>query len=174
VRPCPLLTAILALSLLPMSLAAQSDRDLSGLHSVKAPISLLDPPDRHEILRRLQIVASNLHGEAVLSGGQKTFFVQAFGQQLCGGTGNCNFWVFDSNHRILLRTVAQQATYLNEEHDGRRDVLTSFHGSAFESQTSRWQFDGRHYRRSGCTTINFNDGHGDFLKKPRVTSGPCW
>jgi hypothetical protein len=167
---------LLTLTLL-LALTAPTQRaawNLDGLHEVEQPIGRLNPPDRHAILRKLQIVAAQLRGEEQNATGGPTFFVQATGDEHCGATGNCDFWVLDSNHTILLKTTAQMATYLPQLHDGRRDVLTALHNSAFGQIAARWQFDGNRYRRTACADIaNANSFTGKSYRQPRIKPTAC-
>ena len=131
---------ILAISLATFAttfVVAQSVVDISKMRDVEAPISELVQPDRHEILHRLQIVPSQLRAEAITVGGERTFFVQGRGMQQCTPVGNCSFWIFDAQHRILLDTQAQTAKYLPTLHNSHNDVLTGRHDSATESTIAR-------------------------------------
>jgi len=157
-----------------MSLHAQSAWDTSGIHEITKPISLLNPPDRHEILHHLQIVASQLRAEAVTINGQQTFFVQATGSSYyCAPVGNCSFWIFDANHKIVLKADAQMVGYLPTLHNGRNDVLIARHNSAVEKDLARWEFDGIRYRRVRCADATYADFDGKVYNPPHIKAIPC-
>jgi hypothetical protein len=146
---------------------------LNPTHEIKLPISQLNQPDRHEILKRLQVVASQLRAEAIKQPNGMTFFVQAYGSNLCGAVGNCSFWVFDSYHRILLRSIAQTAGYLPTEDHGRNDILTAEHMSAWQQEITHWKFDGQKYKRFACADIESENLEGHRYMHPKVTKVPC-
>lgn len=154
---------------------AQSATDLTSLHYLTTPISKLNPPDRHEILHRLQIVASQLRAEAVVTNGHESFFVQAqpgTGSLHCGNI-NCELWLFDSDYKILLETDAESVGYLPTAHNGRNDVLIARHNSAVEQGVARWQFDGTRYRKIRCADAIYGDTDGNIYKTPHITPTPC-
>jgi hypothetical protein len=168
----------MALALTLASLAmpasvAQSPADVAGVHELSMPISKLNSADRHEILKRLQIVASQLRGEVVISGTTRTFFIQGSGQEQCGATGNCSFWIFDTDHKIMLDGSAQSAKYLEQMHAGRNDVLTTLHDSASELDITYWKFNGKRYRRFRCGTIDYSDPDGNRYEHPLFTAHLC-
>jgi hypothetical protein len=155
--------------------SAQSETDLNYLHYLTTPISKLNPPDRREILRRLQIVASQLRAESVTTNGQQSFFVQAqpvLGSMYCGNI-NCQLWIFDADHKILLEASAESVGYLPTVHSGRNDVLIAGHASAVEQGVARWQFDGRRYRRVRCVDASYGDNEGKIYKTPHIKPTPC-
>jgi hypothetical protein len=168
----PLLIALCLTTLATPTLQAQSASDLADLHYLKTPISKLNPPDRHEILNRLQIVASQLRAEAVTTNGQQSFFVQGIGSPYCGNV-NCSVWIFDSNHKILLDTFAEGVGYLPTTHNGRNDILISRHESAWEQDILRYKFDGTHYRKVRCADVLYADSDGKPYKSPHITPTPC-
>jgi hypothetical protein len=172
---CRLLIALCLTTLATPILIAQSATDLNCLHHLTAPISKLNPPDRHEILHHLQIVASQLRAEAVTISGQQSFFVQAqpgIGSQYCGNI-NCQLWIFDADHKILLEANAESVGYLPTVHNGRNDVLIARHNSAVEQGVAQWQFDGRCYRRARCVDAKYGDFEGKVYKTPHIEPTPC-
>jgi hypothetical protein len=172
---CRLLIALCLTALTTPMLVAQSQTDLASLHYLTTPISKLNPPDRHEILRRLQIVASQLRAKAVVINGQQSFFVQAqpvIGSQYCGNI-NCELWIFDSDYKVLLEASAESVGYLPTVHNGRNDVLIAGHASAVEQGVARWQFDGRRYRRARCVDATYADIDGKVYKAPHIKPTPC-
>ena len=167
---------LVLLTLLTLAATAQTPPiwDLTGIHEITTPISQLNPPDRHEILKHLQIVASQLRGEAVTAPNRdQTFVVQGYGSDLCGGTGNCSFWVFDAQHNILVKTVAQTFRFLPQIHNGKNDLLTAMHDSATSSDLTHWQFDGRRYHPIKCATVDYADPIGNSYPRPKFTPSKC-
>jgi hypothetical protein len=169
------LVAIALLLCASVSLAQLlSPPDLDGLREASRPISKLNPSDRHAILSLLQIAAAQLRGEAVKADGENAFVIQGYGSELCSPTGNCSLWVFDAQHNVLLRNIiAQQYRYLPQVHDGRSDLLTTMHGSAFESDITIWRFDGHRYRKSSCAGVTYGDIDGTVYKRPRIKPEKC-
>jgi hypothetical protein len=172
---CRLLIALCLTTLTTPILLAQSPTDLDCLHELTTPISKLNPPDRHEILRRLQIIASQLRAQAVSVNGQQSFFVQAqpgLDSPFCGNI-NCELWIFDSDHKILLEASAESVGYLPTVHNGRNDVLIASHSSAVEQGVARWRFDGKRYRRARCVEVTYGDFDGKVYKQPHIEPTPC-
>lgn len=173
-RARSILPALILTCAIPIA-SAQSPADLKYLHNLSAPISKLNPPDRHEILHRLQIMASQLHAEAVITNGQPSFFVQArpgLGSEHCGNI-NCQLWIFDADHKILLEANAESIGYLPTVHNGRKDVLIARHNSATEQGVARWQFDGTRYRRVHCVDVTYADIDEKAYKQPHIKPTPC-
>ncbi len=169
----PLVLALCLSTSTTPGLGAPPTVDISNMREIEAPISKLVQPDRHEILHRLQIIASQLRAEAITSSGEQTFLVQGSGQEQCAPVGNCSFWIFDAQHRILLATQAQTVKYLPTIHNNRNDVLTRRHGSATESTIAQWQFDGKRYRHIRCFDVNYGSLDDISYKQPHITSIAC-
>ena len=99
---------------------------------------------------------------------------------ICGAQ-NCAAWVFRKTARgyeMLLdadsvQTVKPQKTSTR----GYRDIITSMHGSAWDSGLTLYKFDGRRYRRVACyqRTYRYRDRRGNFreLRRPRATPEKC-
>lgn len=93
------------------------------------------------------------------------FLVQGVGD-ICGAA-NCDFWVLDTKHHILLEKVTQTYSILPQIHNGRPDIFTSMHGSATDSSLSYWQFQGRRYVRIHCAELSYGDADGNIFNKPK-------
>jgi hypothetical protein len=154
-------------------LEAQSALDLSNLREAKVPISSLNQPDRHEILHRLQIAASQLRAEALPIGAERLFVVQGSGQDQCSPTGNCSFWIFGRDYKILLNTTAQQFRIQSSSDSSHPDIVTAVHCSAYDGDLKQWHFDGTTYQPSACASYTYKNSFGDTYARARITSHPC-
>ena len=100
---------------------------------------------------------------------------------LCHSPSNCPVWIYrrqgagyerllDAGNIVLL---APQKTLTH----GYRDIMTTRHGSAWQSGLTLYKFDGHEYRRSACFSemdgFRGRDGEYHFRKKPRITPVPC-
>ena len=95
----------------------------------------------------------------------------------CSPTGNCSFWILSSGYMVLRETIAQTVKVQSTVHHGLPDVITAMHGSAFESDLTRWEFNGKIYLRAGCAIAAFGDALGDkgatWYDHPHITPGAC-
>jgi hypothetical protein len=113
--------------------------------------------------------------------GRAVLLVKGDGPKLCTPTGNCPFWVFreeDTGYKLILEADdVQQYRVGGKSVSGNRDLITSMHGSAFESELSLYRFDGEKYRldRCGRKSYSYLDAQGlvHIRKKPLVTWGEC-
>ena len=108
-------------------------------------------------------------------GGTPTLAVQGTGENLCGATGNCAFWIIDlRQRRIVLRAdgVQQFAVDQTSKH-GLPDVITGTHESTTGSELIRWQFIGGNYESAACATRDDNDPDGTPLPQPKIAPHPC-
>lgn len=98
------------------------------------------------------------------------------------GAANCASWIYHkttNGYQLLLdagsiQNVKPQRTFTN----GYRDIITSMHGSAFDSDLSLYTFDGKMYRLKACFYRhyrNYNDKRGRLhvSKHPLVTRAKC-
>jgi hypothetical protein len=72
-----------------------------------------------------------------------------------------------------LAGTAQSFSLQGTIHRGYPDILTSMHGSAFESDVTRWEYDGEHYRRATCAGVEYADGDGNEYRSPHIRSERC-
>jgi hypothetical protein len=148
--------------------------DVSRAREVNTPLSDLPPADRTGIARRLHARESSLRAERVEIPGGRLFFVQGFGRDFCGGTGNCSFSILTSDFKVVLSNAAQAYQIQITSHNGLPDIVTSMHDSAFESLLKLWQFNGRYYERNACADALFADQlSGKTFRHPRITQQPC-
>jgi hypothetical protein len=93
---------------------------------------------------------------------------------LCGGTGNCETWVFRRFHEKWLNLFDQEAPIVSgfgfepEATDGIRNLLVSATRSAAEESRLLFKFDGKFYRQSGCYDVSLNGTAGE-----KITEAPC-
>jgi hypothetical protein len=101
--------------------------------------------------------------------------VQPTGDQLCSPTGNCAFWIIDLQHRrILLRAIAIQRYAVDRNPPSAMpDIVTSMHGSAFESDLTRWHYDGARYTATACAAVDYAGPDGNRYPDPKITPHPC-
>jgi hypothetical protein len=101
------------------------------------------------------------------------FLVQGiFGRESCG-MNNCGFLILGADYKILLSKVTQMYKLQQTTHHGLPDILTSMHGSAFESGLSYWRFQGTRYVRIACADGEYGDTDGTIYKNPHISPHPC-
>jgi hypothetical protein len=155
------------------AIVAQSALDLSNMHVARTPITDISQPDRHEILNRLQIVASQLRAEVLTVTAERAFLVQGTGTEQCSPTGNCGFWILSSDYKILLTSTAQQFKIQPSSSAGYPDIVTTLHNSAYDGDLEQWQFDGTAYHATACAFYTYKNSFGDTYARARITPHPC-
>lgn len=112
--------------------------------------------------------------------GKPELEVHGVGLGMCGAA-NCATWIYHkaaNRYQMLLdassiQRVELQKTFTN----GYRDIITSMHGSAWDSDLTLYKFDGKQYQRVGCffRTYRYKDKLGNFResKRPRITRAKC-
>jgi hypothetical protein len=168
----------LVLSAIPLSTAQQPGWDIQGAQEVNQELRRLSTQDQQGIAHRLGEKSTDLRAVRIETPSNPLFLVQGVGTNFnCSPTGNCSFWILSSYYRILRKTIAQTAKVQSSSHYGLPDVITAMHGSAFESDLSLWQFNGKLYLRAGCATAAFGDASGDgdptWYDHPRITPRAC-
>ena len=165
---------------------------IEHLHQATMPLSRLPAADRATITRMLrprlgplfqgqspQVVAKALLSFRVerlrLDGLIAVAVEPSQLNDLCSPTGNCSFWIIDLRHRrFLLDTIGvQMFTADTAPPHGMPDIVTRMHGSATESDLTRWSFQGNRYLRSACAALEYADVDGKARKEPTITSHPC-
>lgn len=113
--------------------------------------------------------------ERMTLSGTPVLAVQATGENLCGATGNCSFWIIDLHQRrIVLRADGvQQFGVTQNSKRGFPDVITESHASALDQELIRWQFIAGNYEPAACATREDNDADGNSLPQPKITPHPC-
>lgn len=112
--------------------------------------------------------------------GKPELKVQGINSGICGNA-NCPTWVFrklGSHYQMLLDAGAiQQIRLQNAFTHGYRDIITSMHGSAWDSGETLYKFDGKRYQRVACfyRTYHYQDEHGKIreLKRPKISRVKC-
>jgi hypothetical protein len=107
--------------------------------------------------------------------GKPEVIAQSWGDETCGATGNCSFWIFkktDRSYKTILNGGAQVFAVEETSTNGFRDVTLGLHDSATESELFPYRFSGDRYRKRGCFDANWaKEVGGPILKKPIIT--PC-
>jgi len=104
--------------------------------------------------------------------GRAEILVRGGGTQLCGGVGNCDFWVI-KRERKGLRLLLHADDYVDVTDMGKQvlkvrtngyaDLLLKGHFSASETSYSTYKYNGRRYVETKCRyhVPNYNDPHYD-------------
>jgi len=124
--------------------------------------------ERNQAMRSFRAEKLTWPGGAALA-------VQPSGSELCGGTGNCSFWIVDLHRRrVILNTVGIQSyTVRPARHDSMPEIVTSSHASTFESERVLWHFQSSGYERESCATVDSASDDGQPYPTPKVTPHPC-
>lgn len=114
------------------------------LAKLRPPADLADPCDREESAKiDAYRVVLNFRRPAV------AIVVWGKGICYCGATGNCQFWVFvteHGKHRLVLETdMVRDFGFLKAKTNGYRDLVVWSHDSAFRSPARLFQFNGKEY-----------------------------
>lgn len=92
-------------------------------------------------------------------------------QLLCGGTGNCQTWVFRRSPGKWLNMFEREAPIVSgfgfdqEGSGGIRNFLVSASSSAAEESRTLYKFDGKVYRQSQCYKILIDDAAAEKIEK---------
>jgi hypothetical protein len=95
-------------------------------------------------------------------------------QLLCGGTGNCETWVFRRSAGKWLNMFDQEAPIVSgfgfeqEASAGIKNFLVKTNISADKESRILFKFDGNVYRQSECFDVSVNGGAAD-----KVETVPC-
>lgn len=112
--------------------------------------------------------------------GEPELVVHGIGIGICGAA-NCVNWIFrkgGNEYQMLLdagsiQDIEPQKTSTN----GYRDIITSMHGSAWDSDLILYKYDGEQYQRVGCffRTYRYQDRRGRMRewKSPQITRAKC-
>jgi hypothetical protein len=164
---------------------------LTHLHETSTPLERFPPAERSVVLsllkpylgplvqgessEELNHMMRSFRAERITSGGSSALVVQPSGNELCGATGNCSFWIVDLRHRrVVLNAVGIQSFAVSSSRaGGMPEIVTSSHVSAYEQEQIRWQFQGSSYERQSCATIDMANDDGQPYPAPRITPHPC-
>jgi hypothetical protein len=92
-------------------------------------------------------------------------------QLLCGGTGNCETWVFRRSQGNWLNMFDQEAPIVSgfafEEDPGQgvKDFLVSANSSAAKESRTLFKFDGEVYRQSQCYEVSIDQAGAEKIEK---------
>ncbi len=95
---------------------------------------------------------------------------------LCGGTGNCQTWVFrrgNGRWQVMFEgqaPIASGFTFKQETSQGIRNFVIVAHISAASAGYVEYKFDGSFYRASQCYTLSQSDTD---KKKAARKNMPC-
>jgi hypothetical protein len=119
-------------------------------------------------IQSFRVERLNLSGTPALA-------VQPTGNDFCGVTGNCDFWIVDLHQqRVLLRAIGVEQFAIDQRaKTGYPDVITRAHASAFEGELIRWQFSEGTYHPATCATEENADPDGKSMQQPKITPHPC-
>jgi hypothetical protein len=134
----------------------------------------LGPLVQGESSEELNRLMRSFRAERLTLAGSPALVVQPSGNELCGATGNCAFWIVDLRHRrVILNAVGIQSFASSTARPGMPEIITSSHASAYEQERIRWRFEGSSYHRESCATVNSASDDGQPYPTPRITPHPC-
>lgn len=164
---------------------------VARLHEASTPLSRFGPqnyalasrllrPDlgplfQGEAAAQLDASIRSFRAERLNLGGARALAVQPTGDELCSPTGNCAFWIIDLQHRRIILRADEVQTFASDPapSHGPPDIITSMHGSAFESDLTRWHYEGTQYMRQSCALADYADADGHAYKQPKFTPHSC-
>jgi hypothetical protein len=164
---------------------------LTPLHETSTPLERFPPAERSVVVallkpylgplvqgessEELNRVMRSFRAERLTLAGSPALVVQPSGNEFCGATGNCSFWIVDlRRRRVVLNAVGIRSFAVSPSRPGGMPViLTGSHASAYEREEIRWQFEGSSYRRESCATVNAANDDGQPYPTPRITPHPC-
>lgn len=92
-------------------------------------------------------------------------------QLLCGGTGNCETWVFRRSQGKWLNMFVQEAPIVSgfafeeDPSQGVKDFLVSASSSAAKESRTLFKFDGEVYRQSKCYEVSIDHAGAEKIEK---------
>jgi hypothetical protein len=126
----------------------------------------LTQADQQQILKQVEITSFDVPNSwlselrvARISLGTSAGLVVRGSQLLCGGTGNCQTWVFRRENSSWLNMFDGEAPVVSRaglvrQNAGVRDLVTTAHLSAEREQWTQYRFDGHLYRRTECYRVD--------------------
>jgi hypothetical protein len=112
----------------------QLDKDLEGTDSARLVEQGFD-------LKLIQLAPDGRKGVRIDGRNQDG------GVSVCGATGNCPIWVFDSETGdLLLSAIGWKLRVETTVHHGRYDIVTRQNMSAMSGIRDRYRFDGHVYK----------------------------
>lgn len=141
--------------------AAEKDQIIRQLEQTS-----FDVPDSWESELRVRRVSLGEAGGLVVRGANL----------LCGGTGNCETWVFRRVDEKWLNMFEREAPIVSvigfdrAAASGIKNLLVSANSSAAKESWILWKFDGKFYRASACYDGSLN---GDGSGKKKIEKVAC-
>jgi hypothetical protein len=92
-------------------------------------------------------------------------------QMLCGGTGNCETWIFRRSQGNWFNLFEQEAPIVSgfgfeqEATGGIKNLFVSANSSAAKESRILFKFDGNFYRQSECYEVSVNGAAPEKIKK---------
>ncbi len=156
-----------------MSLERFPPADRSVVLSLLKPY--LGPLVQGESSEEINRVMRSFRAERLTLAGSPALVVQPSGNEFCGATGNCSFWIVDLRHRrVVLNADGIRSFAASPSRPGAMpEIITTSHASEYEQEGIRWQFQGSSYHRESCATIDTANDDGQAYPKPRTTPHPC-
>jgi hypothetical protein len=174
-----MIVAGVALGLLPARVGAQERKRIAVPAEVIQQIfsdstEYMIPRDRDSLAANLVAEAMDLNGDGIPE-------LYVHGMHSVCGASNCLAWIYRRTgpgyERLLDAGGIQDVEVRSAVSRGYRDVVTSQHGSAWDSELRRYKFDGRRYRPVECLlqTYHYLDARGRSheLTRPRITRVRC-
>ncbi len=92
--------------------------------------------------------------------GKKEIIIRGIeGSFLCGGTGNCDEWIFEKtgkDYRQIFYASALSLTVKKEKTRNHNDIFTKYHFSAGETYETTYKFNGKKYIESNCNFVAYS------------------
>lgn len=135
----------------------------------------LGPLVQGESSEEINRTMRSFRAERLTLAGSPAVAVQPSGNELCGATGNCSFWVVDLRHRrVVLNAVGVQSFALSPAAaPAMPQIITSSHASSHEQERILWEFQGSTYQRESCATVDTASDDGQPYPTPKITPHPC-
>ena len=90
------------------------------------------------------------------SDGINEFIVRGNSSLLCGGTGNCQTWIYKksgSSYKKLLETSGEYLLIKKTSTNSYKDIFVKDHDSAYSSYQMTFKFDRNKYKESKCLYV---------------------
>ncbi len=96
--------------------------------------------------------------------GQKELILWGKSGNLCGGTGNCDMWIYEKKNGIYKQILQSNAYNDGEDKwfevnkvkaNGYRNILLKGHATASETTEHFYEFNGKRYAEKKCLYVNY-------------------
>jgi hypothetical protein len=109
-----------------------------------------------ELEGKTRVQLTDLNGDGI-----PEVIFQGYGSEFCGGTGNCNVFIFektDHGYRKLLDLPGVQRIAIDPQaSEGYRNLFLTTHDSALEQTIFLYRFRSGKYRKAGCYDADWED-----------------